>query len=61
MNHHSIQFAPKGGRETMLKAVPIRRVADPREIADLVLFLVSDLSSYIVGEHIIIDGGLTIQ
>ncbi len=54
------QFIQKGTREDGVKAVPIKRFADAKEIADLVAFLASDLSSYIVGEHIIIDGGLTI-
>lgn len=54
------KFIQKGTRETMLKAVPIRRFADPVEIANLVVFLASDLSNYMVGEHVIIDGGLTI-
>jgi NAD(P)-dependent dehydrogenase (short-subunit alcohol dehydrogenase family) len=54
------QFIQKGSRELMLKGVPIRRLADPAEIANLVVFLASDLAGYIVGEHVIIDGGLTI-
>ena len=54
------QFIQKGSRELMLKGVPIKRFADPAEIANLVVFLASDLAGYIVGEHIIIDGGLTI-
>jgi NAD(P)-dependent dehydrogenase (short-subunit alcohol dehydrogenase family) len=54
------QFIQKGSRELMLKGVPIKRFADPAEIANLVVFLASDLADYIVGEHVIIDGGLTI-
>lgn len=54
------QFIQRGTREDMLKGVPIRRFADPKEIAYLVVFLASDLSRYMVGEHVIIDGGLTI-
>lgn len=54
------QFIQKGTRQDMLKGVPIRRFAEPKEIAHLVVFLASDLSSYMVGEHVIIDGGLTI-
>jgi len=54
------QFIWKGTRESMLKAVPMRRFGAPKEIAGLVVFLASDLASYMVGEHVIIDGGLTI-
>jgi NAD(P)-dependent dehydrogenase (short-subunit alcohol dehydrogenase family) len=54
------RFIQKGTRETMLKGVPIKRIADPDEIANLVVFLASDLSRYMVGEHVVIDGGLTI-
>jgi NAD(P)-dependent dehydrogenase (short-subunit alcohol dehydrogenase family) len=54
------QFIKGGNRERMLKGIPIRRFAAPEEIANLVAFLASDLSDYMVGEHVIIDGGLTI-
>lgn len=54
------RFIQGGNRETMLKGIPIRRFARPDEIANLVVFLASDLSDYMVGEHVIIDGGLTI-
>jgi NAD(P)-dependent dehydrogenase (short-subunit alcohol dehydrogenase family) len=54
------QFIQGVKRETMLKGIPIRRFADPEEIANIVAFLASDLSNYMVGEHVIIDGGLTI-
>jgi len=54
------QFIQSGKRETILKGIPIRRFADPEEVANLVVFLASDLSNYMLGEHVIIDGGLTI-
>jgi len=54
------RFIQGGNRETMLNGIPIRRFASPDEIANLVVFLASDLSAYMVGEHVIIDGGLTI-
>jgi 3-oxoacyl-[acyl-carrier protein] reductase len=39
--------------------IPIKRMAQPIEIANLVLFLASDLNSYLTGQNIIIDGGYT--
>ena len=40
-------------------AVPMGAVGDPRDIANGVLFLASDESSYITGTELIIDGGIT--
>ena len=40
-------------------AVPIRRVARPHDIADVVTFLASDRSGYITGADIVADGGFT--
>jgi NAD(P)-dependent dehydrogenase (short-subunit alcohol dehydrogenase family) len=37
--------------------VPLRRFGEPREVADLALFLASDESAYISGSLIAIDGG----
>jgi NAD(P)-dependent dehydrogenase (short-subunit alcohol dehydrogenase family) len=41
--------------------IPNGKIADPKEIANVVLFLLSDLSNYINGETIFADGGFTIS
>jgi 2-deoxy-D-gluconate 3-dehydrogenase len=45
------QWAEAAGR------VPLRRWADPDEIARVVVFLASDLSAYVNGAQIVVDGG----
>jgi len=42
------------------KQIPAERFAEPYEIAKVVLFLCSDLNTYITGQNIVIDGGFTI-
>ena len=45
--------------ETIEKTIPVKRMADPAEIANIVAYLCSDLNSYLTGQNIIIDGGYT--
>lgn len=51
----------KEALEAMVKAVPLQRHGNPEEIADAVLWLSSDASSYVTGQSISIDGGLTMR
>jgi 2-deoxy-D-gluconate 3-dehydrogenase len=51
-------FIGEKNRPAIIKQIPIRRFAQPEEIAPLAVFLASDLSNYMVGEHVIIDGGV---
>ncbi len=43
--------------EATLARVPMRRAGKPQEVSNLVLFLVSDESSYMTGSTVVIDGG----
>lgn len=45
----------------MSKKVPLRRVGNHQELANLAAYLVSDFSAYINGETIVIDGGEWLQ
>lgn len=42
------------------KKVPLKRMGNPQDIANAVLFLFSPLSSYITGHNLIVDGGWTV-
>ncbi|GAA5144955.1 glucose 1-dehydrogenase [Microbacterium pseudoresistens] len=47
--------------ELYRREIPIGRLAEPVDVANLVVFLASDLSRHITGEHVVIDGGSTIR
>lgn len=49
-----------GVREEISKKIPLGRFGTPNDIASLVEFLSEDSASYITGETIIIDGGLSL-
>jgi 3-oxoacyl-[acyl-carrier protein] reductase len=51
---------PDKVREMIINSIPLKRMADPAEIANTHLFLASDEANYITGQVIFVDGGITI-
>jgi len=59
-------FASIGGdnpklRDALIRAIPLRRLAQPADIANAVAFLVSDEAAYITGQTLSVSGGLTMS
>jgi NAD(P)-dependent dehydrogenase (short-subunit alcohol dehydrogenase family) len=50
---------PREYVDAVIQANPVKRVGEPKEIADLALFLASDEAGFITGAEILIDGGYT--
>ena len=48
-----------GVEDALAARVALRRLGRPRDVADVIVFLASDAASYITGESITIDGGMT--
>ena len=52
-------FEDEAFYQEAIRSIPLKRHAEPDEIAGMVLTLVSDTGSYITGETITLDGGMT--
>jgi len=50
---------PQAAKEFADRSIPLKRMGTPDEVADLAVFLASDMAAYITGEIIRIDGGLS--
>ncbi|MBI5905863.1 MAG: 3-oxoacyl-[acyl-carrier-protein] reductase [Deltaproteobacteria bacterium] len=49
---------PEAVQKAFMAQIPLGRFAEPREVAELALFLASDASSYITGQVVGINGGM---
>ena len=49
---------PQTTKDAFLNLIPLKRMGAPKDVANLVAFLVSDQANYITGQVICVDGGL---
>jgi 2-hydroxycyclohexanecarboxyl-CoA dehydrogenase len=54
-------FAGPQLRESLIKAIPFRRLGQPADIANAVAFLASDEASFVTGQTVSVSGGLTMS
>ena len=54
------RFADDAAAVPFIQHTPMRRLGEPKDIADVVVFLCSDASKFITGQSILVDGGYTI-
>jgi NAD(P)-dependent dehydrogenase (short-subunit alcohol dehydrogenase family) len=45
----------------MTAKTPLARIGAPEDIADVVVFLWSDLARFITGQNLVVDGGMTLH
>ena len=46
-------------KKNLAKLIPLQKIGKPKDIANAILFLLSDESQYITGTELVIDGGFT--
>ncbi|MEI7603628.1 MAG: SDR family oxidoreductase [bacterium] len=44
-----------------MENTPLKRIAEPQELAKAILFLASEDASYITGEMLVVDGGYSLK
>jgi NAD(P)-dependent dehydrogenase (short-subunit alcohol dehydrogenase family) len=51
---------PEEAREEISEEYPLKRLGEPEEVAEPILFLASDEASFVTGHALVIDGGFSI-
>jgi 2-hydroxycyclohexanecarboxyl-CoA dehydrogenase len=51
---------PEKHQEAFVRATPMRRLAQPEEVADAVLFFCTEQSTFVTGQVLSVSGGLTL-
>ena len=52
------EHAPFFIQEKIIEQTPLKRLATPEDIANAVLFLASNLSGFVTGGYLVVDGGM---
>ena len=56
-NTPMMQSIPQEWTDAIIKGVPMGRMAEPEDIADVALFLASDDSRFVTGQNLAVNGG----
>ena len=59
MVSEDVEIVGSDSEEAFLQQVPNRRVGAPEDVADAAVFLASDMSDYVNGESLVVDGGMS--
>ena len=52
---------PEKARQTLVRQVPLRRIGTPDDVANMIVYLASDESTFVTGTEMLIDGGVIAQ